>query len=97
MANTRQSREIFLIGLCELNALTCLKQLPKTKQVLKRFHQHLKDTRDVRNASLATSVELLGIWEKAAIPTMLKTHVTEKIEDINKKWLLLKKNKGRKS
>lgn len=97
MASTRQKCNIYLIGISELEPLTNVKQLPTIKQVLQRFHEHLKEMKSVRNASHTTVAELQINWTKAGIPTMLKTHVIEKLEKLHETWLLLKKNKGRQS
>ena len=80
MASTRHSSEIYLIGICEMKPLTHLKQLPTKKQVLQRFHEHLRVKKSVRNASHATVDELMITWLKAGIPTMLATHSVEKLE-----------------
>lgn len=37
------------------------------------------------------------LWHQAAIPTTLEKHVIEKLEKFHNTWLLLKKNKGRRS
>ena len=58
MASTRQSNEIFLIGLYERVSLIALNQLPTNRKVLQRFHQHLKDVISVKNSSHATVDEL---------------------------------------
>ncbi|KAK0059937.1 hypothetical protein Bpfe_010796 [Biomphalaria pfeifferi] len=95
MTYTRLDRDIFLIGLSEFEPLSNLNQLPTTRQVLQRFHHHLKDTKLVRDASHLTVEEVLVLWGRAAIPTVLKKHAIEKLEKIHDKWLKLKKNKTR--
>lgn len=97
MALTRTNNEVFLIGLRALEPLLILKQLPTTRQVLRRFHLHLKNTSSVRNASHATIEEVLILWSKAAITTTLHSHAVEKLEKFHSTWQLLKKNKGRPS
>ncbi|KAK0040620.1 hypothetical protein Bpfe_029934 [Biomphalaria pfeifferi] len=49
----------------------------------------------VRDASHLTVEEVLVLWGRAAIPTVLKKHAIEKLEKIHDKWLKLKKNKTR--
>lgn len=99
MTTTRQDCDIYLIGQRDLQPLHRLKQMPITKQVLQRFHHHLSEQTitqcAVRNASHITVDEVMLIWHKAAIPTILKQHVIEKLEKYHSEWLLLKKNKGR--
>jgi hypothetical protein len=89
MAVTRQNRDVFLIGLRELEPLANLKQLPTIRQVLQRFHEHLYIIKSVRNASHVTIDELLIVWCKAAIPAVQKTHAIEKLEKIHSIWLFI--------
>ena len=93
---TRQKSEVFLIGLCDIEPLTRLKQLPTSKQVLQRFHHfHQNETKSVRNACHLTIEEVVILWCMAAVPITLKKHAIEKLEKLHSSWLLLKKNKGR--
>ena len=95
MTTTRQDCEIFLIGQCNVAAMITMRQLPTIREVLQRFHHHLKELKSVRNASHATVDEILEVWTKAFIPTTLKRNVIDKLEEWHSRWLLLNKNKGR--
>ena len=94
---TRLNSDVFLIGQCELEPLSTLRQLPTRKQVLQRFHHHLKIVKSVRNASHLTIEELSLLWSAAAIPMTLTKHAIEKLEKFHTSWLMLKKNKSRPS
>ncbi|GBM41110.1 hypothetical protein AVEN_63794-1 [Araneus ventricosus] len=94
MAKTRQSDNIFLLGVRDLESLNRFNKLPTTKEVLLRFHHHLNDVKSVRNASHRTIDELIVVWSKAAIPTRFVKHAIDKLENIHSEWLLLKKNKS---
>ena len=93
-STTRSDRDIYLIGLRDLEPLLRYRLLPTIRQVLQRFHQHLKENRVVRNASHLTIEEVMVLWERAAIPTTLTTHAIKKLERCHTNWLKLKKNKG---
>ncbi|GBN18559.1 hypothetical protein AVEN_155679-1 [Araneus ventricosus] len=94
MAKTRQSDNIFLLSVRDLEPLNRFNKLPTTKEVLLRFQHHLNDVKSVRNASHRTIDELIVVWSKAAIPTRLVKDAIEKLEKIHSEWLLLKKNKS---
>ena len=94
---TRLKSDVYLVGACDLEPLLRLKQLPTVKQVLQRFHQHLSEFKSARNASHLTIEEVSMVWSKAAIPMILKSHAIDKLEKLHHSWLLLRKNKARKS
>lgn len=97
MATTRQGNRILLLGLTDLESLRRLNKLPTIREVLLRFHHHLYEVKNVRNASHLTIEEVLTLWSRTFISTRLAKRGIEKLENIHSKWLLLKKNKGRSS
>lgn len=94
---TRQADSVYLIGVKDLEPLTRKNQLPTTKEVLLRFHFFLSEKKSVRNASHSTIEEVNEAWSKALIPTKYTKDSIEKLESVHSQWLLLKKNKGRKT
>ncbi|GBM88692.1 hypothetical protein AVEN_104102-1 [Araneus ventricosus] len=94
MAKTRQSDNIFLLCVRDLESLNRFNKLPTTKEVLLRFHHRLNDDNSVRNANHRTIDKLIVIWSKAEIPSRLVKHAIDKLEKIHSEWLLLKKNKS---
>ncbi|GBN98372.1 hypothetical protein AVEN_2188-1 [Araneus ventricosus] len=94
MTTTRQSDNIFLLNIRDLEPLNRFNKLPTTKEVLLRFHQHLNDAKSVCSAGHRTIDELIVVWSKAEIPTRLVRHAIGKLEKIHSEWLLLKKNKS---
>lgn len=95
--STRQTDNVFLIGIRDLEPISRMNQLPTLRQVLLRFHFFLNEKKSVRNASHSTIEELIPVWQKAAIPTRLTKHCIEKLEKVHTEWGLLRKNKGRTS
>jgi len=95
-ASTRLNDELFLIGIRNLDHLLKLNQLPTVRQVLLWFHHCLKEVKSVQNASYLKVEEFLTVWSKTAVPATLQTHIVENLEKCHE-WLLLKKNKSRKS
>lgn len=95
--STRLSDSIYLLGVKDLDHLSSKNQLPTTKEVLLRFHYFLQERKSVRNASHSTIEELNTIWQKSSIPTKMTKHSIEKLEKVHSEWLLLKKNKDRKT
>jgi len=95
MASTRSSETLYLIGVTQFNPLSDMRQLPSVKEVLQRFHYHLKLVNSIRNATHLTIDELLTLWAKAALPTTIKRNAVEKLEHWHSVWSLLKKNKSR--
>jgi hypothetical protein len=83
MKSTRLHDDVFLIGIRDLESLSRLTQLPTVRQVLQRYHQHLNETKSVRNASHLTINEVCIIWSKAAIPTTIERNAIEKLEKIH--------------
>lgn len=55
-ASTR--KEVFLLGVRDVEPLSRLNQLPTVRQVLLRFHTHLNDAKSERNASYRLMDEL---------------------------------------
>lgn len=50
-----------------------------------------------RNAAHSTADDVLEVWAKAHIPTRLRKHVVDKVENLFKEWAKLKKNKENKA
>ena len=94
---TRKSNEVFLIGKQELNTLSDSKQLPTVRKVLQRFHFFFANESSIRNASHHTIEEVVEVWSRAAIPTIIHCHIVTKLEKFDQQWRLLKKNKSRQS
>ncbi|GBM93563.1 hypothetical protein AVEN_3032-1 [Araneus ventricosus] len=92
MAKTRQSDNIFLLCVRDLESLNRFNKLPTTKEVLLRFHHRLNNDNSVRNTNHRTIDELIVVWSKAEIPSRLVKHTIDKLEKIHSEWLLLKKN-----
>ena len=93
---TRSKTGIWLVG--QQSALLTCRKLPSKSEVLAHyFYLHITKKKAVRiSASLCTE-SLLEIWNKARIPTKLKTHVIAAIEKLYREWLKLKKNKNNKA
>lgn len=62
-----------------------------------RFHFYLSEKKSVRNASHSTIEELTEVWKKALIPIKFTPDSIKKLESVHSQWLILKKNKGRKT
>ena len=86
-----------MIGKQELNTLADSKQLPTVRKVLQRFHFLFANESSIRNASRHTIEEVVEVWSRAAIPTIIHCHIVTKLEKFDQQWRLLKKNKSRQS
>jgi hypothetical protein len=93
---TRKQTDVWLIG--QLSSALISTKLPSKNEVMALFF-HYKQVAQmtIRDAAHATSDDVLEVWAKAHIPTRLKKHVVDKVENIFKEWTKLKKNKENKA
>lgn len=93
---TRKKTDVWLVG--QTSSDFSQRKLPSKKEVLSVFFYYKnKQKQTVRESAHPTAKDVLDIWSKARIPTRLKKHVVEKVENMFKEWQNLKKNKENKA
>ena len=96
VASTKRGRAIYLVGVM-FDSITVAK-LPSNRQVLGRFiHLHMNDKQTIHSSTIKTIREVFVFWENARIPTKYECDAVKKIENLNSKWLGLKKSSSRKT
>lgn len=88
--------DIYLVGTEYSQILG--EKLPSNKQVLSVFfynHNIVKLT--IRESAFLAIKEATVFWSKAKIPTRDKQRCVEKLEKLHNEWLLIYKNKNRRS
>lgn len=88
--------EVFLIGtpIDQLNQSI----LPTNHDVLSRlFYYNQVSKITIKESCSKTSEEVLEIWKKASVPTILTSSIMKRILSLHKKWNLLHKNFKRKT
>lgn len=93
---TRKSTDIWLVG----QTLTTLSQtkLPNKREALSIFFHYKNDLNlNIRDSAQCAATDVLIVSEKANIPTRLKKHVIDKIENLFRERQKLKKNKEKKT
>lgn len=87
---TRKKTDIWLVG--HTSSTFSQTKLPSKKEALSVFFYYKEEQKQtVRESAHSTSKDVLDIWNKARIPTRLKKHVVEKLENMFKEWQKLKK------
>jgi len=93
---TRKETDVWLVG--QLSSTLSDTKLPSKKEVMALFFHYKQDMqKTVRDASHCTAEDVLKVWAKATIPTRLKKHVVNKVEDLFREWEKLRKNKENKA
>lgn len=89
---TRSStRHVYLYG--KTIESFAFKKLPSNEEVLQRLHNIItfNQKKTLAQCIEQTTNELLELWQKSSIPTVETEEVTEKIAEMHKDWLALKK------
>ena len=93
---TRSETDLWLIG--QMSDSLPSNKLPSKREVMSLFYYYKKMTKQtVHDAAHLTNNDTLDVWVKAHIPTRLKKHVVQKVEDLFKEYDKLIKNKENKA
>lgn len=67
--------------------------LPNNQDVLARVFYYLKGSKETLKVScFKTSEEVLQIWKKANVPTIIKSTIMKRLLTLYRKWFLVHKN-----
>ena len=93
--HTHNKTVIWLIG--QLTESLKETQLPSKQETMALFMNYkINKKQQGKTAALSTASDVMAVWEKAQIPTILKCHVVEKIKKYFNEWEKLKKNRNNK-
>lgn len=95
MVRTRKETSLYLIGAARSEPLSNLQKLPTVRETLLRFAFLSGERRNVNQALLVTTTELLETWRRSSIPVKDRKNVKKCVQKQVDLWKLLKKHKNK--
>lgn len=91
----RSDEVIFLVGKCNSEILGA--KLPSIKQVFQVLFYKLRvDKMDMKQSLRFTINQVIPFWEKASIPTLVKSSCIRKLQKLYDEWAALQRNASKK-